>query len=74
MQKNERLLTRMNGFTRFYQKLAARRRLFKHDGVRAAIERGWWPYLPLRWVVLNDKEILKVTGEIGEEGEGWRSP
>ncbi|CAN0265408.1 unnamed protein product, partial [Pylaiella littoralis] len=42
------------------KKLAARRRLSKHNGVRAAIERGWWPYLPLRWVVLNDKEVLKV--------------
>lgn len=41
--------------------MAARRRLSKNEGVRAAIERGWWPYLPLRWVVLNDKEVLKVN-------------
>lgn len=45
----------------FGQKMAARRRLSRHEGVRAAIERGWWPYLPLRWVVLNDKEVLKVN-------------
>lgn len=60
----------MHRFTRIDQKLAARRRLFKHNGVRAAIERGWWPYLPLRWVVLNDKEILKVTHvELAKRGK-----
>lgn len=47
------------------QKMAARRRLSKHEGVRAAIERGWWPYLPLRWVMLNDQHVLKVKSWCG---------
>ncbi|CAM9776465.1 unnamed protein product, partial [Ectocarpus fasciculatus] len=45
--------------------MAARRRLSKHEGVRAAIERGWWPYLPLCWVVLNDQHVLKILPRQG---------
>ncbi|CAM9568260.1 unnamed protein product, partial [Ectocarpus sp. 13 AM-2016] len=45
--------------------MAARRRLFKHEGIRAAIERGWWPYLPLRWVILNDQHVLKILPRQG---------
>eukprot|EP00903_Cladosiphon_okamuranus_P015423 g14246.t1 len=40
-------------------------RLSKNEGIRAAIERGWWPYLPLCWVVLNDKEVLKILPRQG---------
>ncbi|CBN73991.1 hypothetical protein Esi_0009_0176 [Ectocarpus siliculosus] len=47
------------------KKMAARRRLSKHKGIRAAIERGWWPYLPLRWVILNDQHVLKILPRQG---------
>ncbi|CAM9977203.1 unnamed protein product, partial [Laminaria digitata] len=42
------------------KKMAARRRLSKHGGIRDAIESGWWPYLPVRWIILNDTHVLKI--------------
>lgn len=42
------------------QKLKTRKKLSKHEGIRCAIEQGWWPYLPLRWILLNDTHVLKV--------------
>ncbi|CAN0001882.1 unnamed protein product, partial [Scytosiphon promiscuus] len=47
------------------KKLAARRRLSKNKNVRLAIERGWWPYLPLRWVALNDHHVMKILPRQG---------
>lgn len=52
--------------------MAARRRLSKNAGVRAAIERGWWPYLPVCWIVLNGKDVLEVgaPGATGGRASG----